>query len=230
MSDRDPDLAEVVLTGIDAHAATVFVSRPGHIESFDTTTQLASVKPELMEAQENEDGTFTAVSLPVISHVPVFSQGGYITTPVKKGDECMLLMADRSMDRWIDRGGDTDPIDIRRHDMQDAVALVGFKSKPNALSEYDNDAVQIGYQNGPRVRVKSDMVHLGVASGADGEQFAAMAQKVMDALDVIKQAFNSHTHLVSTVGGPTAQSGSTTSLISPIGALADVAATKVKVT
>lgn len=67
------------------------------------------------------------------------------------------------------------------------------------------------------------------ADGSDVTQFAAIAEKVQQALDSIKATYNSHTHTVSTTGTATAQTGATTGLIGAIGTLGPVAAQNVKI-
>lgn len=168
MSERNPTLAEVIRTALDRRSAAIRVALPGKIESFNSSTQTASVKPQLKEPVESSDGTVSATALPVLNEVPVICLGGGdfgLQFPVQAGDTCLLLFTDRSIDKWQATGGDVDPEDERRHHLSDAVCIVGLRHDNNKLGEYDTGAIQLGKQSGPRVRVTSTEVHLGGGSG-----------------------------------------------------------------
>lgn len=98
--------------------------------------------------------------------------------------------------------------------------LLGFRDgdprQPFAC-HFDSDGVQTLYFGGQQ------------SNGSDVTQFAAIAEKVQQALDDIKAAFNSHTHAVATTGSATAQSGTAAPVTSPIATLGPVAAQNVKV-
>lgn len=177
MSSRAPTIAHVIRRALEVHGTALRVGLPGRVEKFDPATQLADVKPLLKEAYDLDDETVAVESLPVIVSVPVYSPGGQdfaLTMPVKPGDSCWLLFSDRSLDLWNELGGEQDPIDPRRHDLSDAVCIVGVRPKAGKLSEYDADAIQLGKSGGPRVRVKADTVHLGVNSGQDASESAVL--------------------------------------------------------
>lgn len=166
MSERTPDLGQVLRDALDTRLASMYVMRPGRIEKFDASTGLASVKPLLKEMRELDSGEVEVVSVPVVPSVPVFCFGGgdYMdTAPVAVGDTCLLLYSDRSLDIWKEQGGEVDPVDPRRHDQTDAVALVGLRAKAQKLAEWDANRRVIGKQGGPRVALDSTTVHLGVS-------------------------------------------------------------------
>lgn len=231
-SVQKPELAEVINRAVQLALARMFKVRVGRIESFDASKGLADVKPLQHEVKE-EDGKTSTYAVAVIPNVPVVSLGGgdyHLTMPVQQNDECLLLCADRSIDLWFDRGGDGDPVDLRRHNVTDAIAIVGLRSKPRQLSEWPTDRVELGKQGGVRVAVKQDGVHLGVQSGQDATELAAFASntkselnKIRTALNNFVQTFNTHTHTVSTAGAPLAHTGtaaptlSTATQCDPIG-------------
>lgn len=130
---RDSTGAEVspaVLRAVkDGIIASLHCAMPGTVESFDPETQTASVRPVLKK------GSF---SLPVIPDVPVFFPGsreGGITWPVTAGDECLLVFADFDIDRWFETGEVSEADSGRRHDLSDAFAFAGFRSRPNRLAD-----------------------------------------------------------------------------------------------
>ena len=218
MSTKTPTLAEVLNHTIQLALTRMFKIRVGRIEKFDASKGLADVKPLQHEVRTEEAGDVT-YSLAVVPGVPVMSFGGgdyHLTMPVKQGDECLLLCVDRSIDLWHARGGEGDPVDLRRHNLSDAIAIVGLRSTPRKLDEWPTDRIELGKQGGVRVAVKEDGVHLGVDSGDDASEKAAIASKVKsndddlyNKLQSLITKFNTHTHTVTTSGPPLAHTGVT---------------------
>ena len=109
--------------------SSLHCAMPGVVESFDVQSQTADVSP-MAKRKEH--------LLPLVHDVPVFfpgNRGGAVTFPVSEGDECLLVFADFDIDRWFETGEAADPSSARQHDLSDAFAFVGFRSKPNALGE-----------------------------------------------------------------------------------------------
>ncbi|MFW8450019.1 Gp138 family membrane-puncturing spike protein, partial [Klebsiella pneumoniae] len=74
-------------------------------------------------AEKDESGAQVSVNLPLLVDVPVvFPRGGgcTLTFPVKPGDECLVIFADRCIDFWWQSGGIQEPVDERMHDLSDA--------------------------------------------------------------------------------------------------------------
>lgn len=120
------DLVDLLNAATASALAGVHTCLPGQIESYDHSRQRASVKPLLKKAYL--DGK--AESLPVIDGVPVVfpaSSDFSFTYPLKDGDTVLLVFAERSMEKWLQRGGETEPGDPRKFDLTDAIALPGLK-------------------------------------------------------------------------------------------------------
>ena len=125
-------------------ASSLFCALPGIVESFDSAAQTATVRPALK--RRNRKGE--AVSLPLLRDVPVFFPGGRtsgITWPVARGDECLLVFADSAIDGWFESGEAEAPASERRHDLSDAFAFVGFRSRPNALEPVSDQPSFFGH-------------------------------------------------------------------------------------
>jgi len=138
----------------------------------------------------------------VLTRVPVQVAGGgsfALSFPIKQGDECLLIFGDRSIDNWFIKGGDQDPVDLRRHALSDAVAIVGIRSKPSKLADYDGDRAVLGKQGGKKIALEQGMVHLGVDHAESASAFVALANLVNDRLDKIQQKFDAHTHKLSMI-------------------------------
>lgn len=201
-----PTFAQTLRAAIDQKLAAVRVALPGEIVSFDASTQTAQVKPLLADQFISSAGESEAVSLGVLSGVPVvFAGGGGFaeTWPVAQGDPCLLVFSDRSLDLWFDRGGEVEPDSTRRHDLSDAIAILGVRSKPGALSEFDTSRAVWG-NNGPRIAADGSALHLGVSHGENGSQSAvrgsAFVQELGTLLDLIDTATTNAGTGLSTAG------------------------------
>lgn len=109
---------------------------PGVIDAFDPSTQMArvsiSIKTLLIDGRE--------LQLPELLGVPVqFVRGGgfSFTQPVRRGDECLVVFADRSIDLWKKEGAGRCPAHARDHNLSDGIALVGLSSQKNVIPNFD---------------------------------------------------------------------------------------------
>lgn len=115
------------------------VAMPATIEEYDFATQKASVKIDMQEAI-GEDGV---IDYPVLTNVPIIfprSGGASLTMPVKRGDHCLLLFLDRDITAWLLGAKSKKPPSQRRHNLNDAVALMGlspFSAKSMAKNNTD---------------------------------------------------------------------------------------------
>jgi len=143
------NLNSIINDNINNKLNNLHTAAPATILSFNPETQTATVQPSFSREFLQFDGSEeTTVSLksPVIENVPVcYPRGGgfSITFPVKSGDECLLIYTERSLDNWHSKGGEGLPISTRKHDLSDAVALVGVSSGPNKIANYDNEKFTI---------------------------------------------------------------------------------------
>ena len=150
---------------------------PGRIESYDASTQKASVKPLLRRL--DRDGT--EQSRPIITNVPVVwprAGGAAMTMPVERGDGVMVLFSDRSLDRWLSRGGEVTPDDRRVHDYSDAIAVPGLVPFADAEG-HDDGGLVVGYPDGARAKLSDDGK---VAIGNDAEELLALFGELLEAL------------------------------------------------
>lgn len=135
-----PTLADAVRRAAQAELADVNVAIPARVESYDPTTQRCSAQPLIRRAYRDEAGERVgdaSARLPVINDVPVVfpGAGSYsITWPVAKGDTVLLIFSQASIDKWLSGGGgsgggDIDPLDDRRHSLNDAIAIPGLRHR-----------------------------------------------------------------------------------------------------
>lgn len=128
---------------------------PGRVLSFDSATQLAEVQASIMIRGSDSD-----IASPPIIGVPVhFSGGGefHIEHQIDPGDEGLIIFSQRSIDAWIDQGGDAPQSINRTFDAGDALFIPGFRSNPKKITGFENNGVRIRNKAGDsQIWLKND--------------------------------------------------------------------------
>jgi len=157
---RTPDLETVIKTGMEAVERRLRVALPGKVEEYNAETQTASVQPLVKETFIDADGASVTESLPQLVTVPVvFPRCGnfMITLPLVAGDHVLLVFNDRSIDKFqTGDGSEVDPLDLRNHDLSDAVAIPGFFPDVQALADASPTNMVVGQSGANQVRIKPD--------------------------------------------------------------------------
>jgi hypothetical protein len=186
---------------------------PGRIDSYDPSLQKADVEPLIKHLQKTVDGEIKE-DLPIIPGVPVVfprTQAFKITMPVERGDRCVLVFCERSVEKYQvgdNRRGDdpgliaqTDPDTFEMHNLSDPVAFMGWYNDAESLSSTDSEDMVLGEEGGPVIHIGRDKVNLYEKNAAD---FVALAQKVLGELedvkadlDGVKSTFDGHTHILA---------------------------------
>lgn len=146
-----------------SRAANMHTCLPGRVEKYDHATQKATVKPLLNRRIRTAEG-FEAEEIQPIPSVPVLwprSGGASLTFPVKRGDGCLILFSERSLDLWLSTGGVVTPDDPRKFALSDAICLPGLQ--PFAGGDYpaDNDNVRLQYGDAQLVINNDNKLALG---------------------------------------------------------------------
>ncbi len=134
---------------------TLRVAMPGVIQSFDPENltcvveiSVFSVKPEGKSVDRLDvDNVF----YPLILDAPViFPRGGGVTLtfPVKEGDECLVVFADRCIDFWWQNGNVQNGSRGRMHDYSDAFVIPGPQSQAKKISGISTTAAQLRTDDG----------------------------------------------------------------------------------
>lgn len=127
----------------------------GVLQSFNGTAQTAVISIAYQKTYFQLDastGVYTPnlVAYPTLIDCPVINLGGgtaSLTFPYQKGDECLVLFNDRDFSNWFQSGSITQGNPTSRtHAFADAVCLVGLRSSPNKLTNYD--LIRAVLQNG----------------------------------------------------------------------------------
>lgn len=105
---RSGDLAETFKSERETTKNQIRVALPGIVQSFDPDAVTAVVQPSIRSVETDNDGNRVTQNYPLLVDVPVvFPRGGgcTLTFPVKAGDECLVIFADRCIDFWWQSGG-----------------------------------------------------------------------------------------------------------------------------
>lgn len=130
----------------DSISTQMRVAMLGIVQSFDPDTVTCTVEVAL-RGIVGDDST----ELKPLVDVPViFPRGGgcTLTFPVKEGDECLLIFADRCIDFWWQSGGVQETVDPRQHDLSDAFCIVGPQSQAQKISGISTGSAQLRSDDG----------------------------------------------------------------------------------
>lgn len=148
MRQRFPDIVKLI---IESYMQTVHIDIPGTIESYDASLKKASVKPSVKFKVNNE-----LLSYPVIENVPVIfptTRNFRFVFPLERGDGCLILFSERSLERWLSSNGEeVEPGDNRKNSLSDAICIPGLfpfgnPGKPgdstDVIIESDNTDIKV---------------------------------------------------------------------------------------
>jgi hypothetical protein len=178
----------------------VHTAMPGRIEAYDYTKQKAEVTP--LVKRRYTDGTEEA--FPRIVNVPVVlprSATASLTFPIEKGDTGLLVFNERSLDRWLSKGGLTEAALLRKFDLSDVVFIPGMYPFTESSPAQNNDDLQLALNATTLTFKKNGDVILNggntitIKANGDIELGAGVLQKLMN--KAAMDAFNLHTHLVA---------------------------------
>lgn len=128
--------------GSDARTYDEIVSESGYrircsipciVQSYDSNNNTIECQPAIREKIINPDNSTQYVNLPLLINVPVvFPHTGLygIKFPIQKGDEVLVIFSDLSIDNFWEKGNIQNPIEARRHDLSDGIAIPCSLSLP----------------------------------------------------------------------------------------------------
>lgn len=158
--DRDDFALEDVLdVFLDARQDEIQTAMPGRVERYDASDQTASVAPMVRRAVPNRAGRYSFEALPTVHAVPVVwlrAGSWFLHMPLTRGDFVLLVVLERDASAWRQRGELSDPVDTRAHHLSHAVAIPGLYPRSHDLGDTPTDALVVGRDGGPTVRVQSD--------------------------------------------------------------------------
>jgi len=162
--ENTPSFAQAIQNAIAKGFARAHFGLVCKVERYDKDLQQVDVQPLVQQPKVNEEGETEYVTVPVIPNVPVGfpSAGGYrITLPIQRGDTCLVLFHDFSLDTWLAVGGIVSPDDPRRNDMSDGIALFGVRSFNDPIPNVPPEGMSIGKDDGPQVNITGSEIRAG---------------------------------------------------------------------
>lgn len=150
--ERAPNSEEMMKRNNDKVSRDIRCAIPAQVISFDAEKQTIVAQPLIREKIVNrQTGQVGFVSLPQLVDIPVcFPQAGnfVLTMPIQEGDEVLLVFADTCIDSWWFSGGVQNWNDRRRHDLSDAIAVVGLNSVPNVIPNISHVGAELRSKDG----------------------------------------------------------------------------------
>ena len=131
----------------------IWTAVQGFVNKFPGTNggaMTCDVQPATQVLQTDEFGQTSWVTLPVLQDCPILWQGGggmTLTFPInaatdntgiagsgQTGDECLVIIASRCIDRWWQFRGIQPAAELRMHNLSDGFALIGVRSLPHSFT------------------------------------------------------------------------------------------------
>ena len=150
-AERQDDQVAAFQLAMESVGLNLRVACPAIVESYDAEAMTIVAQPVGQEAYRTPQGTTQSGSLPQLVDVPVvFPRGGpfTLTYPVAKGDECLIVFADRCIDAWWQSGDVQPQAEARMHDLSDAIAIVGPFSQATKIAKPHTENVQLRHNDG----------------------------------------------------------------------------------
>ena len=212
---RSGALAEVLASERKTLNEQLRVALPGIIQSFDPDAVTAVVQPAIRYIERDNDGNKATQDYPLLVDVPVvFPRGGgcTLTFPVKEGDECLVIFADRCIDFWWQSGGIQEPVDGRMHDLSDAFCIVGPQSQAKKISGISTTTAQL--------RTDDGTAFIEVAAGGDITATTA-GNATINAPEIV---LNGNVTINGTLSQGMGENGGTATMHGPVTVTNDVTA------
>lgn len=134
----EPTLAEVITEALEHRLADVQVATVCRVKTYDPALQVADLIPVVRRPVRDEDGDIVdSEDLCVLPNVPVLwprAGGFFLTMPLLPGDHVLAVFSHDSFAMWRESGSVTDPGDLRRHSLANAVCFAGIFPTASPLS------------------------------------------------------------------------------------------------
>ena len=178
-------LSDLAQTVVRKTKLETYVAYPCTVTKFDATTQTVEVEVAFSHVLANEasEDTLPAETIPNISVAfegEGRTDGGYLTFPITPGDKGYVVVFDRSIDRWRQRGEGGDPLLRRAHNRIDGVFRPGLRDLSRVLANFDATAAVIE--------------HTCIKLGADANEAAVLGDTLKTFIDSFRGWAAAHTH------------------------------------
>jgi Phage protein Gp138 N-terminal domain len=174
-------LSDAVRAAVLYQLNIIHTSFPGIIVSYDFTTQKATIQPALNK--KYTDGVVR--SMPILNNVPVIfprSGGAALTFPISPGDTVLVICSERSLDNWLNTGGQVTPVDPRKFDLSDGIAIPGLFPFSQSSPAPNNSDVVLQYQGSKIIIDSTGNVKIETSATV------AIGNSAVEVLNILSQA------------------------------------------
>ena len=173
---------QVATEAARAEVARVHTQIPGWIVEYYEADQTADVQPGVLGMRRTAAGEVETYALPLVSQAQVAwpgTVGGYrMTWPLDRGDECILMVMERSTEQWRRTGErNSEPIDYRRFDLSDAVVVPVPTSRHAQTNQVQSNGMVLAVPGGHNLYLVDRDAEQSVVRG-----------------DEFRDLYNTHTH------------------------------------
>ena len=215
MARTTPNLAQLLISAMDSRLNDLHTAIPCKVESYDATTQTASVVPQIKNPIKTEDGEVRYEEFPVLPNLPVAfprSTAFYLQFPLAKGDFGLVIFSERSIDEWRESGDITEPSNLKKHPLQGAIFLPMGYPDVAALTDGDGTNMALGRDGGANIKITpTDSINVTaqnkvVINGTNNielngnDEALALATEVQAGLELIRDRLDDHVHTGVTTG------------------------------
>lgn len=131
MNSEEYSLLDAIDIAIKAAQLDTHTAIPAEVISYDSKKQTVQVQISIDRSVNGKQ-----IKYPILEEIGVVfprSAKGGITFPLAKGDGVLLVFSERSLEAWKSGNGKV-PLDGRKFDINDAVAIPGLFNKAGAMS------------------------------------------------------------------------------------------------
>lgn len=168
ISDVYGDEQQVMQKLIDNAGFRMHMAIPAVVQSFNSSAQTVEVQPTIRERVIQPDNSITYQQYPLLVNVPiVYPQvGAYsITFPIAKGDECLVIFSDLAIDNWWEHGNVQNPVEQRRHDLSDGIAIFGLKNQAKLEGTTVSNSLLLKNSSGDKFEITASGLNITTKDG-----------------------------------------------------------------
>lgn len=188
-----PTFTQLLKQAIDNRLLDTHTALIAKVESYDSSKQQVNVSSVFKRPIENVDQEIVLEQLPMLCDVPVLfprAGGFFISFPIQAGDFVQLIFNEVSIDDWLLDKANT-MSSTQRFTLQGAVAIPGIYPESRPLSGAHEKNFVAGKDKGVQLHIDSEKIRLG---SADADEALAIASKVKEELNKLRESINAHTH------------------------------------
>lgn len=200
MYENNDNLTESVNALVSSRLEQLNTAIPAKIQSFNPVTQTVECQCAINRVNKS---TGESVAYPLLVDLPIqypIAGGFALTLPIKSGDDCLVVFAQRSIDGWFADGKVKPESENRLHDLSDGIALIGISSQADILPNYNTNAMELRNKQGTAKITISDN---SIVFTVGGINMTIDASGITTSSDVVinGKSFTTHTHSGVQSGG-----------------------------